>query len=495
VDNVEVAMIAASGLVLIAAVASKVAGRLGIPALLLFLSIGMFAGSDGAGGIQFADYELARTLGTVALCFILFAGGLSTEWRHIRPVLREGLLLATFGVAVTAGIVGVVAAWILDESLLYGLLVGGIISSTDAAAVFSVLRARALGLKDSMSDLLELESGINDPAAVILTVTLVTMLGDHHESGWMLMLEVLREVGVGLLFGMTIARVTVKAINKFGLDYEGLYPVVSLAVVVLTYGLTGLSGGSGFLAVYIAGLVMGNSDFTRRRSMTKFHDGIAWLSQISMFLMLGLLVFPSQLIDVAPEALAVTFALVFIARPAAVFLCLAFSKHSFRYKAVLSWIGLRGAVPIILATFPLVDGTRGANVIFNVVFFTTLVSVLLQGTTVSWVARRLGIASDEPTDERRPDTVWTREGLHEVIIHEGSAAAGKRIVELGVPRDALFVLVSREDEHELPHGATVLHPGDKALLLGEPDSVASLREKLMNPHSSDKDESKQDLRN
>lgn len=480
--DVEIAMIAGSSLILIAAVASKIAGRLGIPAIILFIGIGMIAGSDGPGGIEFDNYEAARAIGVIALCFILFAGGLSTQWRHIRPVLGEGLILATVGVAITAGIVGSVAAWILNESLLYGFLVGAVLSSTDAAAVFSVLRARSLALKNNMGDLLELESGINDPTAVILTITLITMLGPEHHSNLYLAYEFVREVAVGLLFGWAIARATVFGINRIGLDYDGLYPVVSVAVVILTYGLTSTAGGSGFLAVYIAGLVLGNMNFTRRRSVSKFHDGIAWLSQISMFLMLGLLVFPSNVLDVAPRALLISFVLVFVARPIAVFVGLAFSKRSTKYKLLLSWVGLRGAVPIILATFPLVENIENADLIFNVVFFTTLLSVLVQGTSVSWVANKLGMTSDQAVDDRRPDTVFARDGLHEIVVQPKSAGAGKRIVELEVPRDALFVLVSRSDEHELPHGSTVLHPGDTALLLGNPDSIRKVSEKL---HSDD----------
>jgi cell volume regulation protein A len=478
VHEVEIAMIAGSSLILIAAIASKVAGRLGIPAIILFLGIGMVAGSDGPGGIQFDNYEAARAVGVIALCFILFAGGLSTQWRHIRPVLKEGLILSTLGVAVTAGIVGVVAAWILDESLLYGFLVGAVLSSTDAAAVFSVLRAKSLSLKDNIGDLLELESGINDPAAVILTIMLISMLGPEHHSAAYHVFELVRETVLGLLFGYVIARATVFGINRIGLDYDGLYPVVSVAVVTLTYGLTATAGGSGFLAVYIAGLTLGNMNFTRRRSVSKFHDGIAWLSQISMFLMLGLLVFPSELWNVAPRALLISVVLVFVARPIAVCVGLAFSGRSFRSKALVSWVGLRGAVPIILATFPLVEGIENADLIFNVVFFTTVLSVMVQGTSVSWVAHRLGMASDHAVDERRPDTVFARDGLHEIIVQPNSEGAGKRIVELNVPRDTLFVLVSRSDEHELPHGSTVLQPGDTALLLGNPESIRHVSKKL-----------------
>lgn len=438
----------------------------------------MIAGSDGPGGIDFNNYEVAQALGTIALCFILFAGGLSTQWRHIRPVLGEGLLLASVGVMGTAIIVGAFAAWILDESMLYGCLLGATISSTDAAAVFSVLKARSLALKDHMTDLLELESGVNDPTAVILTVSLIAMIGPEHHSAGGLIVDFILEVVIGLVVGLLIARATAFCINRYGLDYEGLYPVVSVAVAILTYGLAAVAHGSGFLAVYVAGVALGNMDFSRRRSVSKFQDGIAWLSQISMFLMLGLLVYPSELLDVAPKALLIAAVLVFIARPAAVFLGLALSKRTWQFKTLVSWVGLRGAVPIVLATFPLVEHVDNAELIFNVVFFTTVLSVLIQGSTVAWVARKLGMVSEEVIDDRKPDTVWARDGLHQVVVQPNANAAGKRIVELGVPRDALFVLVSRENEHELPHGSTVLQPGDTALLLGNPESVKHISRKL-----------------
>lgn len=475
-------MIAGSTLILLAAVASKIARWLGIPAIILFLAIGMTVGSDGPGGVAFSDYEMASSVGTVALAFILFSGGLSTNWRHVQPVLKEGLSLATIGVVVTAMVVGVLAAWILNESLLYGCLLGATISSTDAAAVFSVLRARTLALKDNMGDLLELESGINDPTAVILTVTLVALLGPQEPTAFSLFVDFVQQVVFGFFFGWLIARLTLFFLNRYGLDYPGLYPVVFVATSLLVYGVTATAGGSGFLAVYIAGLLLGNSNFTQRRSVSRFFDAIAWLSQIAMFLVLGLLVFPEDLIDVAPQALLISAALVFVARPISVFVGLAFAKkRSWQFKALTSWVGLRGAVPIILATFPLSAGIPKADLIFNVVFFTTVLSVMVQGTTVAWVARKLGMVSDETIDDRKPDTVFTREGLHQVVVQPNSLGAGKRIVELDVPRDTLFVLVSRENEHELPHGSTVLMPGDTALLLGSLHGVNLVKKKLTHP--------------
>ncbi|MEW6475348.1 MAG: potassium/proton antiporter, partial [Actinomycetota bacterium] len=306
---------AAAALILVGVLASKISTHLGVPALLLFLGVGMLAGSDGVGGIHFEDFQLAQSVGIVALAFILFAGGLSTGWAEVRPVLAPGVALATVGVVVTALVAGGIAAWALDLSATTGFLLGAIISSTDAAAVFSVLRSRNVSLRGEIRPLLELESGSNDPMAVFLTVGFLELLTDPGRSVLSLMPLFAQQMAVGAVLGYLLARGTVVAINRLRLEYEGLYPVVTLAVVVLTYGITALLGGSGFLAVYVAGIVMGNREFLHKKSLMRFHDAIAWLSQISMFLVLGLLVFPSELPAVAGRALLVAAALVLVARP------------------------------------------------------------------------------------------------------------------------------------------------------------------------------------
>jgi cell volume regulation protein A len=386
-------LVVAPGLVLLGVIASKVSTVIGVPALILFLGLGMLAGSEGLGGIDFVDYHLAQLAGVVALSLILFSGGLATDWAEVRPVVRHGLALATVGVLVTTAVVGMVATVVLDVPLKTGLLLGAIVSSTDAAAVFSVLRSRATGLRGPIRPLLELESGINDPTSAFLTIGLLELIMEPDTSPLWLAATFARQVVVGALVGYLAARVAVRAINQAALEHDGLYPVATLALAVFVFGVADALGGSGFLAVYLAGLVMGNRDLLHKRSLVRFHDAVAWLAQIGMFLVLGLLVFPSELLAVAGPALVVAAALTFIARPVAVLLTMAPTRLTRAEQLMVAWVGLRGAVPIVLATFPLVRGAPHAQLIFDVVFFAVLVSVLLQGTTLFSVARRLRVTA------------------------------------------------------------------------------------------------------
>lgn len=473
---------AAAALVLAGVLVSKVSTRLGVPALLLFLGVGMLAGSDGVGGIHFADFAGAQSVGIVALAFILYAGGLSTSWSDVRPVLAPAVALATVGVGVTALVAGVIAAWALDLSLTTGLLLGAIISSTDAAAVFSVLRSRSVSLRGEIRPLLELESGSNDPMAVFLTIGCLELLTDPGRSVASLLPLFVQQMAVGGLVGYLLARGTVAAINRARLEYEGLYPVVTLAVVVLTYGLTALLGGSGFLAVYVAGIAMGNSEFLHKKSLVRFHDAIAWLSQISMFLVLGLLVFPSQLPGVAGGALLVAAGLVLVARPIAVLIALAPTRLRARERVMVSWVGLRGAVPIILATFPLAEAIPEAETIFDAVFFIVLTSVLVQGTTIPLVARWLG--ADAPLAARPLyplEAVWSADGntsLHEVTIPGDSLAVGRQLVDLGLPAGSLIVVINRGGQFLVPQGGTALQGGDNALVLADAESFPRVKNAL-----------------
>ncbi|MGD9797677.1 MAG: potassium/proton antiporter [Acidimicrobiia bacterium] len=471
-------MAAGAGLVLLGVVASKVSARLGVPALLLFLILGMLAGSEGVGGIHFADFEAAQTVGVVALAVILFAGGLETEWSTVRPVMGRGLLLATFGVLMTAAVAGLFASWILGLSLTAGLLLGAIISSTDAAAVFSVLRSRSVGLKGQLRPLLELESGSNDPMAVFLTLGFLELLTDDGTAVGDLAPIFVAQMAVGGVIGFLVAKGAVVVINRIRLDYEGLYPVVLMALVLLIYGVAAMLGGSGFLAVYVAGLVMGNARFLHKRSLVRFADGLAWLVQIAMFLVLGLLVFPSDVVSVAGRALLVSLVLIFLARPLATGTLLLLTRFGLRETALVSWVGLRGAVPIILATFPLVEGVPEGDLIFNVVFFTVLTSVLLQGTTIPLVARWLRV--DAPLDHRPThlfdvDAGGREADLHEIVVAGDSPAADSQIVDLHLPDSALIVLVSRDGELVVPKGSTVLRSGDAVLVLAAGQALADAR--------------------
>ena len=397
-------------LLLLSIISSKASSKLGIPALLLFLTVGMLAGSEGIGGIDFDDPELAKSIGDLALTLILFAGGLDTQWRQIRPVLWKGLTLSTVGVVLTMLLLGSFAWFVLGSfssfdigtkgiTWLEGLLLGAIVSSTDAAAVFSTLRSSNLALKGDLQPLLELESGSNDPMAVLLTTSLLGILTTADASIINLGISLIQQLVVGSVLGYGFGLGSVWVINHLRLGTQGLYPVATLALALLTFGVTGIFGGNGFLAVYIAGLAIGNRRLVNKEIILSFHDGLAWLMQITMFLVLGLLVFPSRLLPIAGVAVAMSLFLMFVARPLSVFLCLAFTRVSFREKLFISWVGLRGCVPIILATFPLMVGIAQADRIFNVVFFLVLTSVLIEGLSLAPVARWLHLAESEPVNE------------------------------------------------------------------------------------------------
>ena len=477
--GIEPLLVGAAVLVLLGVLASKISARLGVPALVLFIGVGMLAGTDGPGGIAFDDFDLVQNLGIVALAYILYDGGLSTSWRDIRPVLRPGLGLATLGVAITAGISGTVAAWALDLPLQTGLLLGAIVSSTDAAAVFSVLRSRSVGLSGQVRPLLELESGSNDPMAVFLTIGLIELITEPGTTVVELVPLFITQMAVGAAVGLAVAVATVAAVNRLRLEYDGLYPVVTLTVVLFTYAIAALLGGSGFLAVYIAGIVVGSAELVHKKSLGRFHDALAWLSQIAMFLVLGLLVTPSRLVDVAVPGMVVAVTLVLVARPVSVMVTLAFSRFSLRERTMISWVGLRGAVPIILAIFPLVAGVEQSERIFDVVFFAVLVSVLVQGTTIPVVARWLRV--DAPLTSRPAyplEAVSSAQGgatLHELEVGLRAPADGRSLIELPMPETSLIVLISRADQFIVPQGATMLHSGDTVLVLADAPDLATIR--------------------
>lgn len=386
-------LLGVSTLLLLSVLSSLASGRVGVPALVLFLAIGMLAGTDGPGGIEFDYPRLAQSLGVVALTLILFSGGLDTNWGLIRPVLWQGLALATVGVCLTAGMVAAFAVWALGFTPLGGLLLGAIVSSTDAAAVFSVLRSRQARLRGQLTPLLELESGSNDPMAVFLTVGLVGLLSRPESTPLEIVPLFFRQMILGVLIGYSMGACMALLSRHLRLEYEGLYAVLSLALALFTYGVTASVGGNGFLAVYVAGLKVGNSGITHVDYLRRFHEGQAWLMQILMFLTLGLQVFPSRVAPIVGIGLALSLFLMLVARPAAVYLTLLPASLTAKEKLLVSWVGLRGAVPIILATFPLIAGLPQAEMIFNLVFFIVLTSVLLQGTSLPLVARWLGLAT------------------------------------------------------------------------------------------------------
>jgi potassium/hydrogen antiporter len=472
-------------LLLVSVVGGKVSGRFGIPALLLFLAIGMLAGSDGPGGIEFTDAELASEVGAIALAFILFAGGLDTRWHAVRPVLGPGVVLATVGTVITALVAGLAASLIFGVPVALGLLVGAIISSTDAAAVFSVLRSRGMGLRGRLRPLLELESASNDPMAVFLTIGFTALVTQPDASlagfAWLFV----RQMTLGAIAGIVLAWLAVRLINWLRLEYEGLYPVLTVAVVLGIFATTAALGGSGFLAVYLAGITMARHRFIHKRSLTRFHDGIGWLMQITMFLILGLLVFPSQLPSVAGPGLALAAVLMLVARPVAVWLSLLGSSWSAPERWLVSWVGLRGAVPIILATFPLAAGVEGADTIFNAVFFVVFLSVALQGTTIPPVARFLGLEAPGPdrTGEREEIVVGGITGrlLGETVVPPDSWAAGRQVVELDLPPGTWVALLTRGEKVVVPQGPTVLEAGDRLTVLATPAELEQVARHLATP--------------
>jgi potassium/hydrogen antiporter len=462
---------------------SKTSSRLGVPSLLLFLGLGMLAGSEGVLGIEFEDFALAQRYGIVALAFILFSGGAGTAWHDIRRVLVPGVALATVAVLLSAIVLGAMAAFIVGLPLLHGMLLGSVIASTDAAAVFSILRSRGVAIVPRLRHLLELESGSNDPAAVFLTVGIIALIQGTADGVTDLVGLFIVQMGVGLVAGWLLARGAVILINRLHLEYDGLYPVLTIAFVLLTYEATAWLGGSGFVATYVAGLTVANAEFLHKRSLLRFHDAIAWLMQISMFVLMGLLVFPSHLVPVAGQAVFVAAVLMVIARPVAVLLTLVPFRVPFREIAFVSWVGLRGATPIILATFPVVAGIQDAHTIFNVVFFVVLLSVLAQGTTIPAAARYLGVAAPfTARDDYTFDAIITGDdghGLRQVTIAENAPAVGRSVVSLGLPSGVLLVLLYREGQIIMPQGGTTLAAGDRVLLLAQDDAYQTARNLLM----------------
>jgi len=477
--SVETVLLIAASLFLVSILASKASTRLGVPSLLLFVAIGMLAGSDGPGGIYFDFPWVTQLVGVTALALILFTAGFETRLKDVRPVVAPAISLATIGVVVSTALVGLFMAWVWKLPPLHGLLVGGIISSTDAAAVISLLRSKSLSLRSGLQEVIEFESGSNDPMAVLLTVVLLHLVTHESAGGWQITWLLARQVVVGLAAGFALGHLGTKAINRIRLDSEGLYPVLSVTIALLSYSIASSLGGSGFLSVYVAGMVIGNRNLIHRNSVRVFNDGIAWLMQITMFLVLGLQVFPSHLPSVAVPGLLIAAFLMFVARPLSVFVALPTRRFSWRERLFISWAGLRGAVPVVLATFPLLAGMKEAGTIFNVVFFVALTSLLIQGTTLPAAARFLHASSILAARPSFPiqfnPTEFTDEELVELTVRAGAPADGKRIMDLGLPARTLVVLVGRSNRFVAPEGGTLLRHGDIASVLTTREHLPTVR--------------------
>jgi cell volume regulation protein A len=461
-------LILIAGVLLAAGIAGALlAERVRVPGLLLFLGLGMLAGSEGIGGIEFENAELARTLGTIALVLILFEGGLTAGWGEIRPVLGTAASLATVGTALTAAIAGLAAKLIFGLSTLEGMLVGAAIAATDSAAIFAVLRRSTLERRLARS--LEGESGMNDPVALLLVIGFIEWIqkpgyGAADMAGLLAL-----KLALGIAIGMAIGRLATIALERVPLPADGIYPVATVAIAGLAYGLAEIAHGSGLLATYLTALALGSAPIPAKRGVVAFHEGLGWVAQISLFILLGLLVVPASLGDVAPESLALAAVLIFLARPLAAAVATALSPLDLRERAMLGWAGLRGATPIWLATFPVVAGVGAGRELFAIVFFVVVSSTLVQGASFEPLARRLGLTTEEPALPRRLlESGRIRRLGGDVVsfrLPAGAAATGHPVRELELPREALVNVIVREGQAIPPRGSTELCEGDELHIL------------------------------
>jgi len=469
--TIENILLVGSLLLFVSIIVGKTSYKFGVPTLLLFLAIGMLAGSDGIGGINFNNPQLAQFIGIVALNFILFSGGLDTNWTSVKPILKEGLVLSTLGVLLTALSLGTFVWFVTDFTIYESMLLGSIVSSTDAAAVFSILRSKNLALKTNLRPTLELESGSNDPMAYVLTIAFLTLVINQDQGIASIIPLFLQQMILGGIAGLAFGRLSKFIINKIKLDFEGLYPVLVIALMFITFSATDFVGGNGFLAIYICAVYLGNQDLIHKKTILKMFDGLAWLMQIVLFLTLGLLVFPSQIIPYFGIGILISLFLIIIARPLSVFISLMFFKMKLRRRFYISWVGLRGAVPIVFATYPLLAGIDKANMIFNIVFFISVTSVLIQGTTLSIVAKWLNVTLPEKakkiTEIDKLILELPQSSMQEFEILPHFHAVNKRIVDLNFPKSAFIVMIKRNGEYIRPGGSTELNAKDVLMVLAD----------------------------
>ena len=469
--TIENILLIGSLLLFVSIIAGKTSYRFGVPTLLLFLAVGMLAGSDGIGGIQFDNPQIAQFIGIVSLNFILFSGGLDTHWGSVKPIMREGFVLSTLGVLLTALSLGTFV-WLVTEFTIYeSMLLGSIVSSTDAAAVFSILRSKSLGLKSNLRPTLELESGSNDPMAYVLTIAFLTLVINQDMSVVSIIPLFLRQMIVGAIGGFVFGYVSKFVINRIQLDFEGLYPVLAIALMFITFSATDAVGGNGFLAIYICAVYLGNHDLMHKKTILKMYDGLAWLMQIVLFLTLGLLVFPTHIVPFIGIGLLISLFLIVVARPLSVFISLIFFKMRLRRRLYISWVGLRGAVPIVFATYPLLAGIDKADMIFNIVFFISVTSVLIQGTTLTVVAKWLHVALPEkvkPLSQiEKFISVIPKTAMQEIEISPDYHAVDKKILDLGFPKNSIIAMIKRDDKFITPNGSTLIKAHDTLIILSD----------------------------
>lgn len=471
-------------LLFVSIVAGKTGYRFGVPILLLFLGVGMLAGQDGLGGIHFQNIKDTQFIGMVALVIILFSGGIDTQYSEIKPIARQGVVLATLGVFLTALITGYFIYWLTNHffervSLTFfeSLLLASVMSSTDSASVFAILRSRGLALKENLRPLLELESGSNDPMAYMLMIVCLQLINAEQASGMYIFGLFAYQMVVGALAGFILARLSVRVLKKINLDNSSLYPVLLVSFSFFIFSFTEVLRANGYLAVYIGGLVIGNSKFVHKRTTKSIFDGFAWLSQIVMFITLGLLVNPNELFPIALVGLVIGVFMIVVSRPLAVVVSLLpFRKMTKKAKVFTSWVGLRGAVPIIFATYPLTQGVEHAQLMFNIVFFITIVSLLVQGTSIPFVAKLLKLSDESHKNKalQEFDVEFSEDiksVMSEVTVDKQMLQHGKKIMEIPLPDNLLIVLVKRDGRYFVPQGNTELEVGDIALVISDDETV------------------------
>ncbi|BAX81700.1 potassium/proton antiporter [Labilibaculum antarcticum] len=469
--TIENILLVGSILLFISIIVGKTTYKFGVPTLILFLAIGMLAGSDGIGGILFDDPKIAQLIGIVSLNFILFSGGLDTNWNSLKPILKEGIILSTLGVLLTALSLGTFVWFITDFTIYESMLLGSIVSSTDAAAVFSILRSKSLALKTNLRPTLELESGSNDPMAYVLTIAFLSLVINQDQSIVSIISLFFQQMIFGAIAGFAFGMLSKFIINKIKLDFEGLYPVLVIALMFITFSATDFVGGNGFLAIYICAVYLGNQDLIHKKTILKMYDGLAWLMQIVLFLTLGLLVFPSQISPYVGIGLLISLFLIVVARPISVFISLIFFKMKLRRRFYISWVGLRGGVPIVFATYPLLAGIEKANMIFNIVFFISVTSVLIQGTTLSIFAKWLKVVlpgkSKKITEIDQLILDLPKSTLQEFVILPDFFSVNKRIVDLNFPKSAFIIMIKRDKEYIRPGGSTGIKVNDILMVLAD----------------------------
>lgn len=476
-------LLGVSTILILTVVSSKLMFRLGVPTLLMFIVIGMLLGADGPGHIFFDNAELAKNISTIALIFIMFYGGFGLNWDKAKSSVISAGLLSTLGAFVTAIVIGVFVHYFFHIDWIISMLLGSVVSSTDAASVFSILNTHKLNLKNNLSYLLEMESGSNDPMAYMLTIVFISLaMGQDINVAQTIVVQ----ITLGIVLGLVIGKIGLEIFNRIDLEIEGLYSILLVALAIFSYSFTEFLSGNGFLAVYFTGIFLGNNKIVHRFSMMKYFDGLTWLMQIVLFFTLGLLVFPSELPAISGQGLIISMFILFVARPIAVFVLLAFSKYSIKEKLLICWGGFRGAASIVFATFALSYQIPEASWIFNIVFLVALSSVVIQGTFFITIAKAFDLVEEE---ELTLTTFYDESGkisadLLEVEIREESLACGKQIMELDLPDDVLVVMINRDGKVLTPKGNTKLRCNDKVILAGNNDLLEELSHKIQNARIS-----------